>query len=69
MTDRTLPAKARNISFRVGRWVFYYLRGPVVQLGPWRDGGTTSKFHPAYGLILIRWWSFGRLFIERLYPT
>jgi hypothetical protein len=60
-------AGERNICFRIGRWRFIYLRGPVVQIGPWRDGGVTSKYHPMMGLILIRWWSFGRLFIERLW--
>jgi hypothetical protein len=53
-----------NFCVRLGEWRLIYIRGPVVQLGPWRDGGYTTRWFKDFA-ILVRWWSFGRLFIER----
>ncbi len=49
-------------SVKLGRLRFFWVSGPVVRLGPWADGGYSNR-----GFNVVRWWSFGRLFIERLW--
>jgi hypothetical protein len=54
----------KNYMVQIGKWRFIWIRGEVIELGPWRDSGYASMWLPDRAII-VKWWSFGRLFIER----